>query len=280
MARTLIAGCGYVGSALAQRLLARGQRVWGLRRSAAPLPEGVTCIRADLADAGSLPELPPDLDCVVYAAGPGGREDADYRRAYPEGLGGLLTALEAQGQRPRRTFFVSSTSVYAQDRGERVDESSPAEPRRFNGRRLLEAEALLRASRFAGTVVRFAGIYGPGRTRLLESVRGGQAPAAEGPPRYTNRIHRDDCAGMLDHLIGLAHAEPLYLGVDCEPVAEDRLRAWLAGALRVPAPPPGRADVDGFRGKRCDNARLLACGYAFRYPSYRDGYTALIRAER
>ena len=119
MARTLIAGCGYVGSALAQRLLARGQRVWGLRRSAAPLPEGVTCIRADLADAGSLPELPPDLDCVVYAAGPGGREDADYRRAYPEGLGGLLTALEAQGQRPRRTFFVSSTSVYAQDRGER-----------------------------------------------------------------------------------------------------------------------------------------------------------------
>ncbi|NRA08350.1 MAG: SDR family NAD(P)-dependent oxidoreductase, partial [Myxococcales bacterium] len=196
-----------------------------------------------------------------------------------EGLGGLLAALEAQGQRPRRIFFVSSTSVYAQDGGERVDESSPAEPRRFNGRRLLEAETLLRASRFAGTVVRFAGIYGPGRTRLLQSVRRGEAPAAEGPPRYTNRIHRDDCAGMLDYLIGLAHAEPLYLGVDCEPVAEDRLLAWLAGALHVPAPPPGRADVEGFRGKRCDNARLLACGYAFRYPSYRDGYTALIRAE-
>ena len=277
MSRVLIAGCGYVGSALAQRLVARGQRVWGLRRGDAALPEGVERIRADLAHADSLAGLPGDLEQVVYAAGPGGREEADYRRAYVEGLAVLLRALVDQGQRPRRVFFVSSTSVYAQDRGERVDETSPAEPVRFNGSRLLEAEALLREAPFESTVLRFAGIYGPGRTRLLDSVRSGSPRVEAQPPRYTNRIHRDDCAASLEHLMGLPEPDPLYLGVDSEPVDDVTLRAWLAQTLGVAAPPAVRADHEGFRGKRCQNARLLACGYRYRFPSFRDGYGAMIR---
>jgi len=280
MSRVLIAGCGYVGAALARRLLAGGHSVWGLRRGSAALPPGTERICADLAQAGSLAGLPADLEHVVYAAGPGGREQADYRRAYLEGLGGLLQALVDQGQRPRRVLFVSSTSVYAQDRGERVDESSPTRPSRGSGRRLLEAEALLHASPFPGTVVRFAGIYGPGRTRLLESVRGAEPLATEGPPRITNRIHRDDCAGVLEHLMGLPVVEPLYLGVDCEPVDEDTLRAWLADELAVVSPPRRLGGSEGFRGKRCDNGRLRSSGYVFRYPGFRDGYAPLIRAER
>ena len=60
-------------------------------------------------------------------------------------------------------FFTSSTGVYAQTHGEWVDEDSPTEPVRYAGKRLLEGERLLLSGPFPATIVRLAGIYGPGR---------------------------------------------------------------------------------------------------------------------
>ena len=92
--------------------------------------------------------------------------------------------------------------------------------------------------------------------------------------------HRDDCAGVLRHLMGVPSPEELYLGVDCEPTDEAAVLRWLAGALGAP-PPRSAPETPGGRGgnKRCRNQRLLASGYAFRYPSFRDGYTALLAEE-
>src|SRR5262245_6976008 len=242
MSNVLIAGCGYVGSGLARRRVERGDNVFGLRRNPVALPSGVAPIAADLAVPRSLAELPAALDVVVYAASPGGRDDAFYRTTYVEGLRNLLAALAAQRQKPRRTIFVSSTAVYGQSRGEWVDETSPTEPTHFSGRRLLEAEAMLRESEFPGVVLRLAGIYGPRRTRLVDEVRQGRAAIARGGPRYTNRIHRDDCAGALDHLIELAEPAACYLGVDCEPEDEAVVLRWLAGVLGASPPRVGGAD--------------------------------------
>jgi len=284
MRRILIAGCGYVGSVLASKRVEMGDRVWGLRRNPVLLPKGVEPIAADLAVARSLAELPPELDVVVYSASPGGRDDAFYRTTYVEGLRNLLDALRKQKQQPKRVIFTSSTSVYAQSDGEWVDESSPAEPTHFTGRRLLEAEAILHESGFPGIVVRFGGIYGPRRTRLIEAVRQGRVSIARGAPHYANRIHRDDCAGALDHLIDLAEPAECYLGVDHEPEDEAVVFRWLAGVLG--ASPPRVASSDERReprrggNKRCRNARLVASGYAFTYPSYREGYTAVLAGER
>jgi len=257
--------------------------VFGLRRNPVDIPSGVVPIAADLAVLRSLADLPAALDVVVYAASPAGRDDAFYRTTYVEGLRNLIAALAAQGQKPRRTIFVSSTAVYGQTRGEWVDETSPTQPTHFSGTRLLEAEALLRDSGLPGVVLRLGGIYGPRRTRLVDEVRQGRAAIARGGPHYTNRIHRDDCVGALDHLID--HAEPAdcYLGVDSEPEDEAVVLRWLAGALG--ASPPRVAGADQRRAtrggsKRCRNALLLASGYAFRYPSYRDGYTALLAGQR
>jgi nucleoside-diphosphate-sugar epimerase len=283
MTRILIAGCGYVGSALARDRVARGDAVWGLRRNPVDLPAGVEPIAADLAVARSLAELPSALDALVYAASPGGRDDAFYRTTYVEGLRNLLAALKTQSQRPR-LIFVSSTAVYGQTRGEWVDETSPTKPSHFSGQRLLEAEALLRDSELPGIVLRLGGIYGPRRTRLVEQVRQGRVSIARGAPQYTNRIHRDDCAGALDHLIDLAEPADCYLGVDHEPEDEAAVLRWLAGVLG--ASPPRVATSDERReerrggNKRCRNARLVASGYTFRYPNYRDGYTAVLAEMR
>ena len=280
MARVLIAGCGYAGAALGAMLDRDSHAVFGLRRRSGSLPLGVRPVEADLVIPATLRDLPPQLDFVFFMAAPAGRDDALYRTLYVDGLRNLIDALvEQKLQRPKRIFFTSSTSVYGQKDGEWVDESSPAEPPGFAGRRLLEAEALLHAGPFPATVVRFGGIYGPRRTGLVERVRTGRFAYPSGAPRYTNRIHRDDCAGVLRHLMQLPAPEGLYLGVDCEPASEATLYRWLAGVLGAPPPRPGTPDAtsdpERAGSKRCSNRRLLASGYEFRYPTFREGYSAI-----
>ena len=277
MAKVLIAGCGYVGSALGAALVADGDVVYGLRRRVVSLPAGVQPIEADLAVPKTLRDLPDGLDFVVYAASPGGPDDALYRTAYVEGLNRLLEALKNKRQNLRRVFLLSSTSVYGQSKGEWVDEASPCTPLDFRGRRILEAEALLGASDQGYTIVRLGGIYGPQRVRLIDMVRSGRATFPKGSARYHNRIHRDDCAGALRHLMrpaGPRHALPRR-----RLRAERRgQRAALAGrrARRAGAPRRQGRRRAGRGNKRCRNDRLLASGYAFRYPTFREGYAALL----
>jgi nucleoside-diphosphate-sugar epimerase len=280
MAQILIAGCGYVGTALGLRLAATGHVVWGLRRSAEGLPPGIRSVEADLTAPETLQKLPPELDAVFYTAAPNGSDEAAYRAIYVDGLCYLLEALVRQGQSPQRVLFTSSTAVYAQSAGEWVDETSPTEPKHFSGRRVLEGEKLLLSGPFPATVMRFGGIYGPGRTSLIERVRQGLATCRDGPPLYTNRIHRDDCAGALHHLLSLPRPESVYIGVDHEPAEHCDVLRWLATQLG--ALPPGvkaspATDTRRHRtNKRCRNAKLVASGYVFRYPTFRDGYAALL----
>lgn len=280
MSRVLVAGCGYVGTALGRELAARGDRVFGLRRDPSRLPREIVPVAADLADPRTLAAL-PDADAVVYAASAGEHSEAAYRAAYVDGLANLIAALAAGGRAPRRLLFVSSTAVYAQESGEWVDEESPAEPEHWSGRILLEAEALARRCAPEAVVVRCGGIYGPGRTRLVDRARRGATYPA-GAPRWTNRIHRDDCAGVLAHLLRLPNPEPLYLGVDDEPASLEEVLRWLAARVGAPEPCAVAASDDDARhersNKRCSNARLRASGYAFRFPTFREGYAALIGA--
>jgi nucleoside-diphosphate-sugar epimerase len=282
MSRILIAGYGYVGTALGARLLAAGHEVWGLRRSAVGFPLGVHAVAADLTNPQTLRHLPPALEVVFYTAAADGSDDAAYRATYVDGLRHLLEALVEQRQAPRRVLFTSSTAVYAQSHGDWVDEASPTEPQHFTGRRVLEGERLLLASPFAATVLRLGGIYGPERVSLIERVRQGLGVCREGPPLYTNRIHRDDCAGALHHLMTLPQPEALYLGVDHDPADQCDVLRWLAAQLGAPPPKIAGLVEDETRrprtNKRCRNTRLVDSGYAFRYPTFREGYAALLAA--
>jgi nucleoside-diphosphate-sugar epimerase len=278
MARVLIAGCGYVGGALGRMLSAEGHQVWGLRRSATGKADGMRSVRADLTRSETLGGLPGGIEFVFYTAGAKSREEAAYRSTYLDGIGNLLRALREQGERPRRVFFTSSTAVYGQRRGEWVDEESVTMPTRFSGDILRLSEGLLLAGSFPATVLRLGGIYGPGRTSMIERVREGAARRRPGPPHFTNRIHRDDAAGALHHLMArVAEPENLYLGIDSEPADESQVLCWLADRLGLPHPPEGESSSRrGAGSKRCSNARLLAAGYRFRYPSFREGYEALL----
>ena len=280
MANVLIAGCGYVGTALGLRLAVEGHGIWGLQRHPDELPPSIRPLRADLTDPETLENLPGGLHFVFFTAAPDGFDHGEYRAIYVDGLRHLLDALRDQHQHPRRVFFTSSTAVYAQSDGAWVDEDSPTEPEHFSGLCMLEAERLLRDGPFPATVLRLGGVYGPGRERLIERVRQGSAVCAEGPPIYTNRIHRDDCAGALQHLMLLSETEELYIGVDHEPAGENVVLQWLAAELGLPPPrvvkSPDTVPRRPRGNKRCRNAKLVGSGYVFQYPTFRDGYAALL----
>ena len=279
MVNVLIAGCGYVGTALGRHLAKAGHMVWGLRRETGDLPSPLLPLMADLINPKALEALPADIDTVFYMASPDRSEEAAYRAAYIDGLRNLLNVLKTREQRPR-VLYTSSTAVYAQKSGEWVDETSPTTPEYFSGRCLLEGERYLLSSGFPATVVRLGGIYGPGRTRLLRKVREGSATYQDGPPRYTNHIHRDDCVGVLAHLMTLEPLDSIYLGVDNEPSDRRERLSWLANELGAPPPhvevSPSAGSRQARNNKRCKNEKLMKSGYTFRYSTYREGYVALL----
>ncbi len=265
-----------MGNALGCRLIDHADQVWGLRRNVAALAQGIVAIKADLTDLDTLLSLPQHLDAVVYAAAATSYDETAYRQIYVDGLNNILRVLEREGQYPR-FLFVSSTSVYGQSQGEWVDEKSPTKPCGFSGQLMLEGENLVRAYKGEAVTVRFGGIYGPGRNRLIKLVRSG-AGCQDEPPNYTNRIHRDDCVGVLMHLLYLDSPERLYLGVDSYPTPQCEIMQWLAQQIEVSAPSKDRFPGAG-AGKRCSNRRLLASGYRLLYPSYREGYAAVLNGQ-
>ena len=273
--KVLIAGCGDVGNALASRLLADGCEVWGVRRRIDALAKGVKPWRIDLTDPESLDAPPAAFDYVFYTASADRRDEEHYRSVYVDGLRDLLSALRDANCPLRRVFFTSSTAVYGQSNGEWVDEHSATEPSRFNGRILLEAEAIVREAPETGINVRLSGIYGPGRTRLVRKVRDEEAtPTAS----WTNRIHVEDCAGALHHLMRVGAPEDLYLGSDDEPATTADVVNWMSAELGVAAPRPALSENHAERlNKRCRNARLRETGYQFQYPTFREGYGPIVR---
>jgi nucleoside-diphosphate-sugar epimerase len=274
MSSILVAGCGFVGNELARRLCAQRHEVWGLRRNISALPPGVHPVAADLRDVSTLDALPTGLDAIVYTAAPDESSDSSYKEIYVDGLSRLLERSASMDRPPTRLILVSSTGVYGQNDGAAVNESSPTEPTRFSGRRLLESECIATQSGLTTTVIRFGGIYGPGRTALIERVKAGSALLTNGPS-YTNRIHRDDCASAIAHILTLATPPTTVIGVDENAADRNDVIDWMAARLGVPTQVDDGSESTP-SGKRCSAALLRSTGYEFIYPSYREGYPSII----
>lgn len=266
-ARVLIAGCGDLGTRIGLLLAEDGNAVSGLRRSAASLPAAIHAVSADLTDTASLRGLTREWDTVIYAAAATERSEAGYRAIYVDGLQRLL---DATGPVPR-VLFVSSTAVYGQDDGGWVDEDSATRPQRFNGALLLEAEQRLRQHLPHAIVVRPSGLYGPGRSRLIERARRGEMGAA----RWSNRIRIEDAAAAIRHILRMPDPAKIWLLNDDQPAAESEVLDGVRELLGLPSRHPFSEPI---LGRRVSNARLRASGFACRFAGFRQGYADLLRS--
>jgi nucleoside-diphosphate-sugar epimerase len=275
----LLAGCGDLGTEAGLRFAALGHRVMGWRRSPSKLPAAIQGATADLGSP-NLPLIPADTAAVVIAVAADASTEEAYRAAYVHGVAHVLDALERDGVTPERIVFVSSTAVYGDAGGDWVDEDTQPSPGGFSGKVMVEAEDLLHG-RLAGTsttttALRLGGIYGPGRTRLIDQVRTGSAVIPE-DVRYTNRIHRDDAAAAIVHLATMVDAPaPVYVGVDDEPADLGAVLRFLASELGLPEPRVGDAGPARGGNKRCRNDQLRSTGFNFTFPTFREGYTDVI----
>jgi nucleoside-diphosphate-sugar epimerase len=271
----LVAGLGDLGSALAQSWLADGHQVSAIRRRP-EAPAGVDLYAQDLfVDPLQLP--PDQVDLLYVIMTPPSRDEAGYRAAYLAAPARLLDALARQQPLPP-VVFVSSTAVYGEQGGE-PDEQNKPQPDAFNGRILLAAEQEI-SLRTLTTAVRFSGIYGPGRERLLRQVEAIRQGATAPPPKWTNRIHSDDCVGLLRQVgEGWLRAEmqwPVVVGTDAGPALNVAVLNWIAAqtgqALDIFEP-------DIAPGKRIRSRFIEEGNYQLRHPDYRSGYAAMLQSD-
>ena len=282
MAKILIVGCGAIGYELARQLAEAGHDVTGLKRNP-PLnnQERFKYVKADITSASDMRSLGVDYDQVFYIVSADGRNESSYHDIYETGIDNILSRF-AQAGCKAPWFFVSSTSVYGQSKGEWVDEGSVTMPTKSTSLKIVQAEQKLLAINPENVIVRFSGIYGPGREYLLKNAQ--HAPSTQqDPPYYTNRIHQRDCVGVLTYLLEQRLAgtklKQCYLASDDDPAPLWEVVSWLAAQMQCPPPiaKVGQNDLD--MNKRCRNDRLKALGYQLIYPSYKVGYSELIASK-
>jgi nucleoside-diphosphate-sugar epimerase len=269
MPRVLIAGCGYVGAATGDLLFSRGWAVEGWTRSHESLqklrarPYSVRAV--DMTSRAEVANCSGEFDAVIHCASTRGGGPELYRELY---LGGARNLLERFAT--STIIFASSTSVYAQNDGSWVSEESATQPQQETGRILLQTENVILAR--GGIVVRLAGIYGPGRSALLEKFLRGEAVIDPEHDRFVNQVHRDDIATAIVLLLDRELARgKIYNVVDDEPILQSECYRSLAEKLNRPLPPIARAPLARKRGasnKRVSNAKLRAIGWEPQYPNF------------
>ncbi len=255
----VVIGAGDLGLRVAALHIAQGDQVSALRRRNLPMPAGVQAVFGDMQDTETLMRLPSNPDVLLFCPTPDERSEAGYRKTYVHGLDKAMQELQ-----PKRVFFVSSTAVYAQDSGEWIDEISPVEALRFNGKVLREAEQLC-LHQPGNVVLRLSGITGPGRHMLINKALLGEGLNNT----WTNRIHIDDAASAISFLMNQEQLAPIYNISDDEPALQIEVANWIRqkhalSALPIPQTPAS--------GKRISNARIKALGWQPHYPSYRQCY--------
>ena len=290
----LIVGCGYLGMRVTQKWLDAGDQVVVISRSqsrrTALEQKGLQVLLADITDVGSLKQLSralPKIDTVLFAVGFDRSKYDDIRDVYVKGLENFLDHAAPEFN---HFIYISSTGVYGpQDVDEHgwVTEESSTNPIRPGGVACLEAEQLL-FERFGDrtTVLRLAGIYGPGRVANLRAIQNQQWDKLT-PSGHLNLIHVADAAEIVVRIAGVddsgdaasSFGGETFLVSDGVSVERKRYYEHLAESVGVTIDWKDQltAEANQRVGKRVNNKKLserLALVFAF--PSYREGIAGLL----
>lgn len=282
--RKLIVGCGYLGRRAAEAWLRDGHEVYALTRGGpnaeALRAAGIEPIVGDVTDPATLAALPA-ADTLLYAVGFDRSAGHAQRAVYVDGLRNVLAEVR---QRSGRLIYVSSSSVYGQQQGEWVDETSPTVPATSSGEVCLAAEQVVweffppdkPPARHDAVILRLSGLYGPGRLlRRMDAVKSG-TPIAGDPRGWLNLVHVDDAVGAVRAADVWPTAGTTCLVSDDRPVTRGEYFTQLARLAGADPPlfdasQPTRGPA-GSLGKRCRNRKLREeLGVELQYPTIDEG---------
>lgn len=250
---------------------------------------GATPLAGDLDRPETLASLAGAAECVLHLAPPEAGGDRDLRTR------SLVDALSARGmvahanrpiRRLERLVYVSTSGVYGDCGGARVDESRPVNPQSDRAQRRVDAERTLLdwgvREGVRVTILRVPGIYAADRLPIERIERGTPALRAEDDV-FTNHIHAEDLAAVC--VAALAHGADgrVYNVSDDSELKMGEYFDLVADRAGLPRPPRiARANAAGrvspvalsfmSESRRLVNHRMKAeLGIALRYPTVREG---------
>lgn len=281
----VVFGAGYIGGTLAQMALDAGANVSILTRNAqtaaASGARGISTVVADLASTEWHARI-AQADYVINCVSGGGAGTDGYRHSYLYGMRSMVAWLR---EHPATAcVYTSSTSVYPQSGGAIVDERADVDRTNERPAILVEAEeTLLALPPTCGrrSILRLAGIYGPGRHHLLAQTRSGEV-AGEGA-HHLNLIHRDDiCTAVWTALMTRDADGEVFNVADDHPTPKADVVSWLAERLGVASPRFTGLPASGRRAvtpdRKIANKKLKRLGWTLRHPDFRSGYAAILEA--
>lgn len=284
----LIVGCGDIGVRVARLAMQAGCRVSGLARSQQGAGRlngyGIIPVLADLDRAETLADLPTAGRVVFYLAPPPGGGPIDSR------MRSFCNASAAE-RTPARVIYVSTSGVYGDCGGDRVDEQTPVNPQTSRAKRRVDAENCLlawgRSREVAVVILRVTGIYGPGRLPLAR-LRQGHPLLREQDSPPTNRIHADDLASVC--LAAAVKGDPAEIinVSDGQPGTMTGYFNAIADRLGLPRPPQidmarAREEMTPMmlsyltESRRMDNRKMLErLGVVLQYPDLEAGLDNIV----
>jgi nucleoside-diphosphate-sugar epimerase len=272
-------GLGYCAS----RVIARGS---GAAAGTVRDPQAIAAwrrrgVEAHLFDDPAVAPAMERAEIALVSIPPDGEGDPTLRAFAP--------ALRAA--RLARVVYLSTVGVYGDAGGGWVDETSSTPAITARARARVAAEAAWttfgREAGIAVDILRLGGIYGPGRS-AFDRLRDGTARRVAKPGQAFNRIHVDDIAAAIEMVAAAGRPGAVYNVVDGAPSAPEEVIVYAARLLGVPAPPEEPFATAGLTGmaasfyeenRRVRNDKLRALGWTPRYPTYREGLSAVLAEE-
>lgn len=259
-----IIGCGWLGFALARKLISLDYPVLGTTTTKANLEllknEGITAYYVELFKEGvkgNLIDFLKDSDILVINIPPKRKGDSmDY-------LGKIEQLYEAcKIMHKEKIIFVSSTSVYGNLQGEINEKTSP-KPATEAAKAVLRAEQLFsKDSSFNSTIVRFGGLIGPDRHPV--TYLSGQQNLTNGDD-HINLIHLDDCLAVLTNIISLGWWDKTLNAVYPHHPAKRDYYTQEARKRGLPEP-DYKKGYAGKTGKLIQSKTLKSLGFEFKTP--------------
>ncbi|MSQ80473.1 MAG: NAD-dependent epimerase/dehydratase family protein [Candidatus Methylopumilus sp.] len=275
--KVLIVGCGQLGFSIAKSSDSNVFKMYGFSRSLKKSLSSIEMTQVDILKPeaiGAIKTIAPDF--IIYTASADAQSPESYQEHYVEGMQQTCKAI-LELNSFRHLFFVSSTRVYGQKTTRILSELDIPEPIDYGGEALLETEIIASQLKDKATILRFSGIYGPNRPRMIQLAQSnpGNWPATN---NWSNRIHEEDGAAFIVFLIKrLVHDESiasLYLVTDGVPTKQYDVLTWIRNRMQLPIDEIEVPMLEG--GKQLKSVLVDKTGFILKYPDFMRGYEAMI----
>ena len=295
MSKVFIFGCGYLGIRLADTLINHGYEVGALTKNQTYAEilkaKGIKEVIVDRLESDTWHSLVgSEYSKIINCVSSAGNGLSGYESSYHQGQASIIRW--AKSHSVKSFIYTSSTSVYPEDSGAWVEENSLEDEAIHSdaAQILRRAENLIEKnqSHFGQYfILRLSGIYGPKRHYLLNQIQSYKVIAGSGD-YFMNMIHVDDILSAILKLIN--SEEPIASGIynlsDDTPTRKEDVVEWLAEQLNLSVPSFDKdllSQRNASRKTRTKNRRIAnrklkdSLGLALKYPSYKEGYSQIIK---